>query len=593
MREKDALWRMPRLMITGYLEGRYEDFFSKTDDKSAHRYRFTEHLNLNVRGFVLDRRLLHYSVALDWQESQGTAARGGYKGVNLGLKFLPFQPFTMDLRAGYIDGDGYTLRSGGLSLAYARAVMPPPKKMTDQARQQGLQPAQQQQGQAEGNEQDQAEWDETEEEKREREEIEKRRKLQEELLRKRLERGFLYYALPRIFTLDFDTYNAKTRDADNTYYNARLLMKGGYGKTLYFATITDYYTKDNIRGTSTNQFTSDLASYTRWDRASLDAKAYFAADGGSSYGLQTNLSGLLGKSWDYGLSAGYSVSDNHDRTTSYSAGGNIRSSATRGITSFNYGFGAGYIRQDGPSTEENAFVTASFGADNRFSQKVSLNTSVGLTAGTERSSGSFNAGVNYRPLNRLHLYARYSLGVSSGEDRFADTAALRRINESPLHTAEAGLNYYSRINFSSNVTLSVSPAKESSGINALVSTVVAEKINISLGASLSRDKPREFVESGADENRNYNAYGIVSTPFFFRNSFFSVSSSYSKTVSSNLLTGLSRTTQLLAFNPTIRWFWRRLIIEADGRYTITAPDEGARTIDRRITLTVTRPFRLL
>ena len=152
MSDRDRLMFMPRLMITGFVDGRYDDFYTKVGDSSSHTYQFTEHLNLNAAGFLVDRRLIQYNVGVDYERSDGTASlTGDYKSVNLNLIFLPFRPFSGSLRASYSDGPGYDLKTVGFSVVYTRSVVPESavKQFLKQQRQQRQQQEQQQQSNSE------------------------------------------------------------------------------------------------------------------------------------------------------------------------------------------------------------------------------------------------------------------------------------------------------------------------------------------------------------------------------------------------------------------------------------------------------------
>ena len=587
MSDRASLLRMPKLMITGYIEGQYEDTYTKSGDFSNHSYRFSELLNLNARGFIVDRRLLIYNVGLDLEESQGNGpgSKYDYFAVKLDMLFLPFRPFSVGVRASYADAQGGLVSKGaGLSVVYTRSAYVP---SAAQQLQRQKQQQQQGQGQSQGIKlQQNADKDEEEADQNH-----KQNAVKEPA--RPSGPGFLFSILPKIYNLDFDVYNNKSSTEDTTYYNTRFYMKGDYGKTDYFVNVADFYIKDNYSRTSTNQFFSDISSVTKWSQAVLNTKAYYGTTSGTgtesstSYGLLADTSGRFLKTWDYRINANYQVTDDRERTTTYQTVADVGSSSTVGRTTFGYRFGVGYNRTETSESSDNASASASLGTETRLTSSYSVSTFSGISAGTELSLYSFRILNNYRPSSRVHVYLGYAI---------RDTIAHKEdtnVEEGPVHTLEAGVNYYHVINLSSGIIVSISPKTEAENWNTIASTTI-RRINIVFGANLRREKPRgEITEINGTETRSYDVYNIISGPFFFRNSGFSFRTGYSRTRTKSLLEGASRTAEIFSVNPLIRWFWRRLIIEADGTYIITNQSDGSRVIDRRIMLRVRRPFRLL
>ncbi len=587
MTDRDRLMFMPRLMITGFVDGRYDDFYTKIGDISSHTYQFTEHLNLNAAGFIVDRRLLQYNVGVDYERSDGTASlTGDYKSVNLNLMFLPFRPLNGSLRASYSDGPGYDLKTVGFSVVYTRSVVPESavKEFIKQQRQQRQQQPQQQQQQSnseentggQGNTSQSAAANEA--------------AMKAEL--KKYEKGFLYYFLPKIFNLDFDAYTANTGDSNTTSYSTRFAARGDYGKTNYTLSVSDVYQKSD--SDSTNSLFSDLSTHTGWNRwsiMSLDNDAFFNKCGATSaYGLSSAVHGFLSRAstWDYSASAGYRATTDNGTSTDYGVSASTGSSSIWRKTFLNYRFTAGYNRTENSTAFENGYGIAVLGTNTPLSTKVSLGTSSSLTGGTNGSGYSFGIRANYTPLPRLFLYAAYSIQGAMTQN--ADNSALP--DKGPLQTAEAGVSYYNRINLSSNIFVSWSPKTESDKWYTTASTRIWQ-LNVVLGSDLTRDKNRDTSDLGATEATGYSFFNTISGPFFFRNSSFTLSSVYTKNDSKNIFYGTKTTTESWNVNPFITWFWRRLIITADGRYTVTDATNSPRITDRRITLRVTRPFRLL
>ncbi len=584
--------RMPRLMITGYLEAQYEDLVSGTKDNPTHTSGFTELFNLTARGFLVNRRLIHYSIIFDYQKEQGNTSReGDFRSVSLEMSFLPHRPFNAQIRGSYLDGEGYKFTSAGLTLTYTRKVVRPvliPPKVIESEKP----PA------------EKKSEDEDEEEP-------KPVPVVPAKVIKVEERGFLYYFLPKIFVFDFDLYSNTfslgsdtfSLGSDTVSYDARLHMRGDYGSTIYFVTLEDLYTREDNKGSSENVFFSDLSTVTGLKNAILRTKAYFDAGNMTSYGLTTDMEGKLPREWDYTLNASYLSTVSSINTTTYGVTADARSKATARGTRLDYRLGAGYQHEEADlDISSNAFVRGALNTSTPLSRTLSLGTDSALSLGTGSSPYSSRILGNYRPWERFYLFVSYSIRGAFGNSSFNDSfnpvinsyAATAEDQKGPVHAAQAGMQFYLiGVNFGGNGTFEMSPSTETQGVFATASAYLFNRVNVALGGSLSWSKPRKEEGLNAGKTTSYNIYNVVTMPFLFRNSSFLIMSTYTRSDSIDLFSGQPATSSFLTFNPVFRWMWRRLSIEIDGKYTMTQENNNAERIERRILVRVRRPFRAL
>lgn len=581
MSEQMQLLRVPRLAITGYIDAQYEQITVSNGDSNTTRT-FSELLGLNFTGFLVDRRLLHYKFTFEAQESQGDTSGNDFWRVGLYAKFLPFRPLRFDLRATYTDGEGYTVRTAGASVQYTRYVIAPPVRMQQiKQQQQQLKPQQQEE---EAEEEDQA----------------AKQKVKQQALPTVPEKGFFYYFLPRTYFLDLDTYNYKAQGSDTSGYDARLLMKGSYGRTQYFINLANYLTVNNITDTSTNRLTANLITHTNFKNASLSTTVYYSrtdSDGGDSkeYGVLADLAGYFKKRWDYLVNAYYQGAENSVRTDIYSTNAEVGSTSEYKKTLLSYRLGASYYRSANSVTFDNAALKAFLGATRSMTKDWTMSASTSATVGTDVSIYTFYFRTDYRATRRLSFYASYRLTDTEGEPNVPTTfgaTSIRPTTEGMTHLVSVGAAYTGFVNLAAGADYSVSRTTESEGVSLTASTTL-RRVNVSLGAYATWTKPRgDFDPVNAQKNRTYTVYNLITSPFFMRNSFFYLYSHYDVNETENIGDGVTTRSTTLSINPILRWFWRRLIIEADGRYSIVKTDSD-KTKETRILVRVRRPFRLL